>query len=102
MNLEDRLRGALAPLPRSPDVADAVLGRLARAARPPMRAVPRWALAASIVLAFVGGAVALRGHQELRDRQAAANQLAHALEITSRELGVVQERVNRHLQEKGT
>ena len=101
MNLEHRLRRALGPVPPSPDFSDAVLARIGRDAAPLRRAVPRWALAASVLVGIAAGYFAFDQQRTLRGEQA-AHQLAYALELTSRELETVQARVNRHFQEKGT
>ena len=114
MNLEDRLRRALRRVEPDDDFAARVLGRLDRApAAPPRRSVasahrtPRWALAASVVLAL--GIAALLGRHtwlqhadrleaaQLQARnEAVSRQLAYALDLTSREL----ESMHRHLERK--
>lgn len=92
MTLEHRLKKALASPDPDADFTARVLGRLdaagaapAREATRMRRGTPGLALAAGVVLATLAGV--LLHQQRERDRgEAAAGQLALALEVTSREL----------------
>jgi hypothetical protein len=103
MSLEERLRKHLRPVDPGAEFADRVLQRLAAskplAPAPGLRhAAPRWALAATVLLAV--GAGALIHQQREHDRgAAAARQLALALEVTSRELETLHQHLDRQRQE---
>jgi len=107
MNLDSRLRQALRRVEPGEDFADRVLAQLDRPAPPERRTAPRWALAASVVLAI--GLAALVGREAWRSHtqqlesarlqaraEVVSRQLAFALDLTSREL----QSVHRHLEPK--
>jgi hypothetical protein len=101
MSIEDQLRRALARVEPDTDIETAVLARLGAPA--PRRARPQWpwALAASVVAAI--GLALFVGQQRDRARaEVASRQLAYALELTSRELESIHQRVNRTIEETGS
>lgn len=101
MSLEERLKRHLRPVDPGAEFADRVLQRLA-ASKPlapaPRHAAPRWALAASVLLA-VGAGVLIHQQREHERGAAAARQLALALEVTSRELETLHQHLDRQRQE---
>jgi hypothetical protein len=98
MNLEDRLRHRLRRVDPEPDFAARVLARLDAPARSSMS---RWALAASLVLAIGAGAIVQ--HERSQGRAAAAGRdLAVALELTSRQLEHVHQRLHPRIEETGS
>jgi hypothetical protein len=101
MNLEQQLREALRPRDPGEDFTAAVMARLAGDAavpvprEPPARRRGYWphALAASLLLAFIGTQQFLQHRQ--RERAFTAHlQLEQALAITSAELQQVQQRLS--------
>jgi hypothetical protein len=105
MSLEERLKKHLQPVDPGADFADRVLQRLSASpgasktlAPAPRRAAPRWALAASVLLA-VGAGVLIHQQREHDRGAAAAQQLALALEVTSRELETLHQHLDRQRQE---
>jgi hypothetical protein len=100
MSLETRLRHTLRRVEPDHDLSAAVLARL----EPPPRRwqqLPRWALAASLVLAIGAGVFVQHERSRLRG-ETAGRQLAYALEVTSRELENVHQHLHRTLEETGS
>lgn len=111
MTLEDRLKDQLRPVDPGEDFTARVLARVAAekpaatapvAGLPPalrrLSAAPRWALAASVLLA-VGAGVLLHGHLQRERSASSARQLALALELTSHQLQHLHQRLDRTLPE---
>jgi hypothetical protein len=93
MNLEQQLREALRPRDPGEDFTAAVMARLPGKLPARRRAIWPFALAASLLLAFIGTQQYLQHRQ--RERAFAAHlQLEQALAITSTELQQVQQRLN--------
>ena len=105
MSLENRLRHALGRVEPQQDLAAGVLARLeAERAPQPARSrwqAPRWALAASLVMA-VGAGFIVQHQREHARGEAASRQLAVALELTSRELQNIHQHLDRRTGETGT
>ena len=111
MNLEDRLRRALRREEPAEDFAERVLARLERPA--PSARSSRWALAASVLLAFAVAALVgrnawlththrLETEQFQARNEAASRQLAYALDLTSRELESVHQHLKPRIEETGS
>ncbi len=106
MSLEPRLRSALRRVEPDTDLAAAVLARLDAPAAIATRVAPRggvgrWAIAASLLLA-IGAGFGVQQYRLQAREEAAGRQLAHALELTSRELENVHRRLESKTLERGS
>lgn len=104
MSLERRLQQALRPKAPDEDFAARVLARLDAAPAAETRrsgSIFHWALAACLVVAVGAGLFVQQERTRVR-AETASRQLAYALEITSRELEHVHQRLERKIEEKGS
>src|SRR5438552_392514 len=112
MSLEDRLRRAFRRVEPGEDFAERVMAKLDAQARSG-GINRRWAIAAGLVLALAIGFTAARGAWVARTQrleaqrfearnEAARQQLAWALDLTSRELEHVHRHLNRNTEESGS
>jgi hypothetical protein len=95
MSLEDKLHVRLRRVQPPDDFAAKVLAQLDTAAPRSAPRITRWAMAASLLL-IVGTGLMVQQQREQARREAAGRQLAHALDITSRQL----ENARRHLENR--
>jgi hypothetical protein len=106
MELETRLRDALAPQDPGPAFAAGVIARIALQPPAVARRATAWRLPASLAASVLVLALGLRWHGEQQRHQRMAfahQQLVLALSITSAELDSVQKKLTRNdSQESGT
>lgn len=103
MDIEDSLRAALRPQDPGADFTAGVMAKIGSGRAAP-RSHRKWPLAlAASVLATVAGLGVMQQVVERRRAEAAAQQLALAIEITSAQLNLVHQRLVRtEYEENGT